>query len=541
MYNDEKDARDLLRSLICDGSLGVKMSQKLALALRRLVVSWLLEAKPRLIQSATEHGIKCYGGYELAKRGHEVTIRDAEGPVQQDPLILTNCGVELINLATSAITLEYRKRLSAWVRQELAAFPVSEELEAQLTKDYPDWVIDGMKPRWWSRKVDELTLTKLILKHAWDKGIFDREIWGMTIKICGMTPHLHNYNEVARQLEDVRARLKEAPNLAPLLYPAVGPYHKALSFRADVSAISRAREALMAAGCTPAGWRWLTKQVRQWVMHLHRNLNIQETALFVSLMAANEVGRLPTRFIRPSAIHSWMTGRPLTRRECVMSVETMQKQLGVLMRLSVQSIRARKTTATQAAADLMDIYDYVAAGNTIPKGATWKSVLRRQEEWHRAIHRQRIETLKAERHLLPVYAWPPLVSETSHKEFRAVGLGTSEELWEEGERLVHCVGGYADECLSNRSRIFSIRTTEGESLATLELRRYRNRWEIAQLRARRNRPVKDEVIKELSKKVLAEVSRVKIPDLSENKLIRDDQRPRIPLAEFDNPAFDTPF
>ena len=63
MTDFEQNARELFHAELLtnkDVRLGDKLNPKLGLALRRLVVNWLVEAKPRLVHSGSPEGILCY-------------------------------------------------------------------------------------------------------------------------------------------------------------------------------------------------------------------------------------------------------------------------------------------------------------------------------------------------------------------------------------------------------------------------------------------------------------------------------------------------
>lgn len=48
-------------------------------------------------------------------------------------------------------------------------------------------------------------------------------------------------------------------------------------------------------------------------------------------------------------------------------------------------------------------------------------------------------------------------------------LGTARSLLEEGRAMQHCIGGYAEDCASGDSLVFSVRDADGNRLSTLEL------------------------------------------------------------------------
>jgi hypothetical protein len=58
---------------------------------------------------------------------------------------------------------------------------------------------------------------------------------------------------------------------------------------------------------------------------------------------------------------------------------------------------------------------------------------------------------------------------TAPNGVQLVPLTTSAELAEEGRVMRHCVGGYAQQCLSGGSHIFSVRDAKGLRLSTLQL------------------------------------------------------------------------
>lgn len=60
------------------------------------------------------------------------------------------------------------------------------------------------------------------------------------------------------------------------------------------------------------------------------------------------------------------------------------------------------------------------------------------------------------------------VDVAKEKGWELVCLENAQELKEEGSALEHCVGGYADKCLSGRSNIFSVRK-DGERRSTIEI------------------------------------------------------------------------
>ena len=104
---------------------------------------------------------------------------------------------------------------------------------------------------------------------------------------------------------------------------------------------------------------------------------------------------------------------------------------------------------------------------TLPLGR----LVRLNVSWHRAHH---AANAQAQGQVLDdeQVPWTPLLAAPFELEdLRIVELTTEADLREEGWRLAHCVGGYGPSCRSGHSRIVSVRTADGASLSTVELRR----------------------------------------------------------------------
>lgn len=510
-----------------------KKSQKLGLALRRLVCGWVFDDKPHLVSSASPDGVLCYNGLKLTRKGNGVCLMGPSGSLRHEGVSLQDCAARLVNEAIDMVRRTYKARLQAWMAAELAALAATDASfqdsldEEGFCNPYVNWVIEGsLEPKWWGRKANMPGLTRLILKHAWDHGIFDKEIWGLTIRVCGVRPTLNQYNDIAANVDAVRARVMETPNLAPLLHAKTSGYpQEDVQLNAGATAIAAARDRLFAEGCTPAGWRWLTKQSRQWVYQLHQSCSYEEAVSFINVMAEFQVGRLPTRFVRVQYLLSWVSESwyegATWKLEEKLNQQEKRRSAGLFMRLATHAVRSRQVKASEVRDRSIEILDFIKDGHPVQKGATWHSLIRRQAEWHRGQHQARIAQLKAERENLPAYEWSPIVSEVQYKEVKAISLTTSDALWEEGDYLEHCVGTYADRCFANKSRIFSMRDEEGTPLATMEVICHQGKWQMQQLRGKRNHSVSSATLKQLAQKVVAAVRSAPKSAITENKVIRE--------------------
>jgi len=87
--------------------------------------------------------------------------------------------------------------------------------------------------------------------------------------------------------------------------------------------------------------------------------------------------------------------------------------------------------------------------------------------------------------------YAPLPSQLEIDGFAFHALQTREGIWDEGARMHHCVGSYADRVARGSSRIYSVRQA-GQRVATLELRRTTragsasHKYALVQLKGPRN-------------------------------------------------------
>lgn len=133
--------------------------------------------------------------------------------------------------------------------------------------------------------------------------------------------------------------------------------------------------------------------------------------------------------------------------------------------------------------EAQDIADYVYQTSTLLKGATWRSLQRRSDHWHRSI----IIHVDPDRDL----RWTALLPNFEADGYTAQELNTGRLLAEEGLEQKHCIGTYVNACVSGSTRVFSIRQNQ-RRVATLELQRTSDgRWTPVQLRGKANSLVTD--------------------------------------------------
>ncbi|MXN92554.1 hypothetical protein GR160_15095 [Flavobacterium sp. Sd200] len=105
------------------------------------------------------------------------------------------------------------------------------------------------------------------------------------------------------------------------------------------------------------------------------------------------------------------------------------------------------------------------------KGRTWVSVTRQAEAYHAELAKRRAAEDYNGWEACGIANFEVVVK---HETFRIVQLTNSEELYDEGYDMSHCVADYADDCAEGGSAIFSLRKfvrgKDGyQTLATLEV------------------------------------------------------------------------
>lgn len=92
-------------------------------------------------------------------------------------------------------------------------------------------------------------------------------------------------------------------------------------------------------------------------------------------------------------------------------------------------------------------------------------VLSLSQTWHEVIARAPDDDIDG-----PNVCWPAVLTGSWHGVDRmAVELISRDQLYIEGQRMAHCVGGYAAMCHSGNSVIVSLRTASGLPMSTAEL------------------------------------------------------------------------
>jgi hypothetical protein len=288
------------------------------------------------------------------------------------------------------------------------------------------------------------------------------------------------------------------PLLALGLNPNTG-LNLALSPRDGPAFFDALRACFLDAGMSVQGWRFLIKQDNAVLRAILRFFPPSARILggfthFINLLASSlqheplTLARCQPALRGVERILDRTRGRPEAMRE-----ENARIFLRALM-------RARLTPEQEANLphEAQDVSDYVYAHTAVLKGATWASLCRRSDAWHRALLIE-VDPAKDLR-------WPALLPRHRSGAYVAVELDCGYLLAEEGLEQRHCIGSYANACASGGTRVFSLRqgSEQGRRVATLELQRgHDGVWRMVQIRGKANTLVHDPLLLQAADQVVA--------------------------------------
>jgi hypothetical protein len=247
------------------------------------------------------------------------------------------------------------------------------------------------------------------------------------------------------------------------------------------------RARFLTAGMSTQGWRFLIKQdnaVLRFVLQFFPPSAriLASFTHFINLLASAlqseplRIERCQPALRGVERILDRTRGRPGPLRE-----ENARIFLRAIMRVRL-SVEDEANLAHEA----QDVSDFVYAHTAVLKGATWRSLCRRSDAWHRAL----LITLDPNKDV----RWPALLPAYAIGPFLAVELDSGLLLAEEGLEQRHCIGTYANACASGATRVFSLRHN-GKRTATIELQRGHDAaWRMVQIRGKANTVVHDPAI-----------------------------------------------
>ncbi|WP_081767166.1 PcfJ domain-containing protein [Hylemonella gracilis] len=359
------------------------------------------------------------------------------------------------------------------------------------------------------RQVSELRLDD---PHcgAWLREALAPEVLALTLAIHGPGASLGQMARVAAHLPSlpfaVELRTEAGAEVVsgglPLLALGLNPHtglNLALSPRDGPAYFDALRTCFLDGGMSVQGWRFLIKQdnavLRAILQFFPPSARIlRGFTHFINLLASSlqreplTLNRCQPALRGVERILDRTRGRPEAMRE-----ENARIFLRALMRARL-SVEQEANLAHEA----QDVSDFVYAHTAVLKGATWASLCRRSDAWHRALLIE-VDPAKDLR-------WHALLPLHQSGAYVAVELDSGYLLAEEGLEQRHCIGSYANACASGGTRVFSLRhgTAQGRRVATLEVQRgHDGVWRMVQIRGKANTPVHDPQLLQAADQVVA--------------------------------------
>jgi hypothetical protein len=253
------------------------------------------------------------------------------------------------------------------------------------------------------------------------------------------------------------------------------------------SYFDRLKAAMLNAGLSKQGWRFLIKQnapaLRSLLEFFRPSVHcLAEFSQYVNLLACamqNEVLR-PERCQPALRGLQWILKRAPEKADPV-RLANASIFLRALMRAELSACEEANLVHE---AQLVSDFLHARLSPLLPTPLPWQALCRRSRVWQRAAW-ARI-TPEQDVH------WDALLPTYDAGTYEAVELNTGAGLLEEGLEQRHCVGNYSNACASGSCRIFSLRL-HGRRVATIELRREPDgKWCMGQVRGKANHPIEDQ-------------------------------------------------
>ena len=220
----------------------------------------------------------------------------------------------------------------------------------------------------------------------------------------------------------------------------------------------------------PQAWTWLKKAsikvVNSWYDDGHRS-----NALISNIALANYSGKkIPViayiHIIRTARLQLYPVSLSIqkTLRVFLCHIGDMWAQDGFS--------KTKEWLARSPESSISDMLDYLEAEGFVrgqpEKNATWETLLRASDEWHRRVVIGDIDEKEYRE-------WDPIIGKTVIDGVTFIPLANSRELAVEGYEMHHCVRSYAVRCYAGRYRLYAlvgengVRATLGLSLSGMKV------------------------------------------------------------------------
>jgi hypothetical protein len=479
---------------------------KAALALRAWYRHAALLDRPEMVVQERGNRFEVFGGTFIERQLDGSLVLCNQGRPENGLYTeVAGLGQWLARHARQQVQLHYLAKAQELVRSQELSADATRKLQSalELANDYVSYKLNVC---WWRRKSTLAADGRILGKLLWDAEVIDRKVFSLAVRVKGFRFTVPDYNQCAVSSAALAARVSEAPHMAPWLVRQ----GSSCEVQVQDTVWKDLKVQFQALGGTPQAWKWLCNQGHTWFKSFRLD---QRDVTLLNQLAALQLGKVP---FHPGLMYSLRSISSYDRNQA------LPRYLDVF-KAAVLAFKKRKLKLADFG-DYNLIFDWLqreASAST--KGATWASLMRKQRAWHMEFARQEMERRKEAGGCL---GWAPYVQSLSFKDFEAISLNNSDELWEEGTAMSHCVGGYDDQCYHNISRIYSIRRN-GEREATLEIRKVDGKLTIGQLYAYDNRVVKDVLVNKFAKQVLLACKREPEPSLSSNVVLREPKNRRL--------------
>jgi len=483
---------------------------KAALALRAWYRHMALLERPEMVVQDTGSRFEVYGGTFVERQADgTLKLENQRRPENGAYVEVASLGPWLARQARQQVQSHYHGKAQDLVR--------SQELDANMTRKLisaleqaNEYVSYKLTVCWWRRASTLSSDGRVLGKLLWDSGVLDREAFSLAVRVVGFRFTVPDFNSCAAHKEALMARVKEAPHMAPWLMES---NYFASTLQVQDTVWKDLKAQFLSLGGTPQTWKWLCNQGHTWFKFFRLQ---QNDVMALNYLSSLQVGKAP--------LHMGFMGN-LRSRLGYGNYQDVSKYLDVF-KAAVVAFKKRKLKLADFG-EYNLIFDWLhRVPEASTKGATWASLMRKQHAWHMEFARQEMLRRKEEGGCL---GWAPFVQSLVQKDLDAVSLNTSDDLWEEGTAMDHCVGGYDQQCYANVSRIYSIRRA-GERVATLEIRKVGGKLTIGQLYGYHNRRITDKAVNLFAKRVLSECRKAPEPSTAENRVIREPKKPVRKLA-----------
>ena len=304
------------------------------------------------------------------------------------------------------------------------------------------------------------------------------------------------YLYYARRRDAVLKVAREHRNLLPLL-PAIAPEHwgrddlfsrrvwvnthgsaeaEDIAF-APSPGVTNAETDFLSYSCiralaSPGEWQWLRQAsslvIKAWIESGYNR------RLITNLVQAGLTGRIPVLALQT-----------ILRRDDLFDCIGVDRRMQRLMSLFITEAKRqwqergyrvmRQWLYQQGSAEVRYRLDWLRAEGFAAgfpqKNSTWASLRHRSDAWHMQTWKKAVG---------PVRHWDSALPSTVIDDITFIPLTSNLALLHEGETMQHCVASYADLCLANRYRVFTVCDADGKRSTlgmTINERGDKARWD----------------------------------------------------------------